>query len=429
MSTPPSELDAFSRYLGRNPNGRNTVEGHALLPAALAARLPNTELDELRAWAEVRIDQDRGLVPVEALLERLEGQRPDRVSRRSLASAAAALSHISIGFAPDPNFALRLPRDGEPIQLFRMHADGERLEAPSDTFRNALLATTLGTFMAHADGAVSEAERQHLIAHVDRWDGLSDAERERLRANVDWMSAVTPNLTPLRKHFAELSEDQKRAFGQLVIAVAGSDGSIGPAEINAVRKLFKILGLPEDGIYSGLHALAANVGTIEPVTVRKPASAPTEYAIPAAPKEPGSAAQAIRLDHDRVSAIMADTAKVSKVLGAIFTDNEPDEVEPDEEAAAADSSLLRDLDPTHRALVAELVTRLTWSTEEFVQLATHFGLMPEGARETINEWAFGQFDAALIEEDIDLEVNPAIAGVLKGESGGKASGTAYSQTA
>jgi len=424
-----SELDAFSRYLGRNPNGRNTVEGHALLPAALAARLPNAELDELRAWAEARIDRDEGLVPVEALLERLERQRPDRVSRRSLASAAAALSHIAIGFAPDPNFALRLPRNGEPIQLFRMHAGGGQLASPSDTFRNALFAATLGTFIAHADGTVSEAERQHLIAHIDRWDGLSDAERERLRANIDWMSAVPPNLTPLRKRFAEISEERKHAFSQLVIAVAGSDGRINPAEINAVRKLYKALGLPEDGIYSDLHALAANGGTSEPVTVRKPAAAPIEYAIPTAPEKRGGTAQAIRLDHDLVSAIMADTAKVSKVLGAIFADDEPEETESDDEAAAADSSLLRDLDPAHRALVAELVTRPTWSSEEFAQLATHFGLMPEGARETVNEWAFEQFDEALIEEEIDLEVNPAVAGALKGELGGKASGTAYHQTA
>ena len=43
------------------------------------------------------------------------------------------------------------------------------------------------------------------------------------------------------------------------------------------------------------------------------------------------------------------------------------------------------------------------------------GLLPDGALETINEWAFNTYDEALLEEYDGIEVSPEVAGAIKAE--------------
>ena len=103
----------------------------------------------------------------------------------------------------------------------------------------------------------------------------------------------------------------------LRLPLSGADGVIDPTEIKAIQKLFRILGLETEDIYSRLHEMRRRP---EPVTVFRPKSPGTEYVIPIQPEE--IAAQdrlaPIILDRERVSAIMADTAHVSNVLHGDF---------------------------------------------------------------------------------------------------------------
>ena len=43
-------LDKYSRYLGRNPDGRGTIEAHALLPEPLWHLFPSADMDSLKEW-------------------------------------------------------------------------------------------------------------------------------------------------------------------------------------------------------------------------------------------------------------------------------------------------------------------------------------------------------------------------------------------
>ena len=49
-------LDRCSRFFGRNPDGRGTIEAHALLPERLWPSFSCAEVDDLRQWAEEIID-------------------------------------------------------------------------------------------------------------------------------------------------------------------------------------------------------------------------------------------------------------------------------------------------------------------------------------------------------------------------------------
>ena len=88
-------LDKYSRFLGRNPDGRGTIEAHALLPQQLWPLFPCKEVDDLRLWAEGIIDAG-GFVPVVQVVERLENAPPEKITKRQLTDAADALRIASI---------------------------------------------------------------------------------------------------------------------------------------------------------------------------------------------------------------------------------------------------------------------------------------------------------------------------------------------
>src|SRR5690606_26219616 len=154
-----------------------------------------------------------GLVRIDTLIERLEGEAPARIGRRAITNAADALARLSIGLAPDPRFAIRAPKAGEPVMLFRLPGEIMRLDDVSADYAGALLSIVLATYIAHAEGTVSQIERQRLEAQIDRVTNLSATERARLHANLSWMVAVPPKLGQLRRHFDTVGAAQKQEIG------------------------------------------------------------------------------------------------------------------------------------------------------------------------------------------------------------------------
>ena len=130
-------LDRYSRFLGRNPDGRGTIEAHALLPELLWPLFPCKEVDDLRRWAQETIDGG-GLVPVVQVVERLENAHPEKITKRRLTDAADALARLSVGMAPDPRFALRSPKYDEPVVLFQLPDGVTALDEVGGRYRSIL---------------------------------------------------------------------------------------------------------------------------------------------------------------------------------------------------------------------------------------------------------------------------------------------------
>ncbi len=396
-------LGKYSRFLGRNPDGRDTIEAHALLPERLWPLFPCAEMDNLRHWANGVIGTG-GLAPVKQLIERLEGTSPEKLSKRQLTGAADALARLSIGMAPDPRFALRSPKPNEPVVLFQLPNGITALENVSEKYKSILVAIAIGSFVAHADGTIAAKEHNALKALIDAAD-LSGAEPARLLANLQWMFAVPPNLTLLRRRLRDVPENAKHELGQIAIALAAADGVIAPGEIEAIEKLYKAMGLTAEGVYSDLHSFTAQS---ELVTVRPAGEQERDFAIPPPPSDRDSE---VALDAKRVASVMADTARVSSVLEDIFRDGETAE-EPNETQENVKDGF-PGLDAYHAAFLRELLTRPHWDEVEFSTLAGQFKLMQAGALETLNEWSFERFSDKLIEEYNGYELNPDIAAELR----------------
>ena len=392
-----SMLDKYSRFLGRNPEGRDTIEAHALLPERLWPLFPCTEMDDLRRWVDGIIEMG-GLSPVERVIERLEGESPEKIGRRQLTGAADALARLSVGMAPDPRFALRSPKRSEPVVLFRLPAEITALEEVSEKYKDILVTIAVGSFVAHADGTIAAKERSALEARIDA-AMLSKAERARLLANLQWMLAVPPDFGLFRRRLKDIPEHACHDIGRVALVLAAADSVIEPREIKAIEKLYKAVGIPTDSIYSDLHALAA---ASEPVTVRKAGQKAPNYSIPPPPGHD----RGVVLDTERVAVLMADTARVSSVLGDIFLG---DETEEDlDEVEEETRSVFSGLDAQHAAFLSELLMRPHWDDTEFAALAVHFRLMQAGALETLNEWSFDRFGDVLIEEYEGYELNPDV---------------------
>ena len=388
-------LDKYSRFLGRNPNGRGTVEAHALLPERLWEVFPSSEMDSLREWAGEIIGAG-GLCPVEAVVERLEGAAPESIGKRQLTDAADALARLSVGLAPDPRFALRSPKRGEPVVLFNLPEGVTRLEAVSGKYKSLLVSVAIGSFVAQADESVSESESNALAAAINRDPDLPEGERSRLKANLRWMMAVRPDLSLLRRHLRNAPCETSHEMGQIALSIAASDGVISGREVAALERLYSAIGLKTDGIYSALQTLSsADV----PVTVIPPAEGQPGFAIPPRPDPENP----LSLDADRVAAVMTNTARVSALLSEIFQDEEREE-EPAEELGQAENEF-GGLDEKHAAFLGELISRPRWGEEEYRKLARQFRLLPDGAMETVNEWSHERFGDLLIVEDDGYMIN------------------------
>ncbi|MBE1529539.1 putative tellurite resistance protein B-like protein [Sphingopyxis sp. OAS728] len=400
-------LDKLSRYLGRNPDGRNSLEGHALLPAELRPLFPSSEMDALKDWIADLIAAG-GLVPVTDLLARLEGAHSETASKRQLTGAADALARLGCGMAPDPRHSLRAPRIDEPVVLFDLGDMVEGLEYVSGAYLNLLFEIALATFIAQADKKLVEAERRSLKTKVAKAPGISDRERRALAANLDWYFAVPPDMALLRGKLKQVDTEHHVALRAALVAIAHADSVIQSEEVATIEKIYRALGLDPGLVYSDLHA-GSDDG---PVRVKA-----AEAGAPGEPIPGELAAKSARLDAARIAAIRTDTQRVSAVLGDIFsaeaeaeTGNAADAPGP---AAAAQWS---GLDAKHRSFAEQIIVRAHWSEEDFARLAAVHGLMPSGALETINEWSFDRFDAALFDEYEGYDVAQEIAAALKADA-------------
>ena len=402
------DLNKFSRFLGRNPDARGSVEAHALLPTELWQAFPSEELENLKTWAR-EIVANGGFAPLVTVIERLEGEPSQKIGKSQLTGAADALARLGFGLAPDPRFALRSPKQEEPTVIFDLGQPVEKLEEVSTSYRKALMELALGSFVAHADGRIADSERRVLETQVVTADGLSDQERRRLRANLEWFLAVPPDMNLLRRKLKEVDEDSQTAMRAALVAATHADGMVQSEEVASVEKVYKALGLDPSLAYSDLHA--GDVADA-PRTVRA-----------AQPGHPGETIQKLEksaglaLDVSRIAAIRSDTERVSSVLGQIFgTGGDQEEVG----VPRIQSVLLRlGLDQEHGALVQDLVKQEHWTEEAYEQLCKQHALMASGALEAVNEWAFETYDEALLDEyngyDVSPEISEAVKRQLKGE--------------
>jgi uncharacterized tellurite resistance protein B-like protein len=399
-----AELEKFSRFLGRKPEGRGSLEGHALLPLELRDHIPSAELNKLKDWV-ASLASNGGSIRCEDLIARLEGTKTEKASKKQMADAADTLGRIGFGIAPDARFSIRSAKPNEALYVFELANTEEHLEGASESYKSAMLEVALAALVIHADSRVDQTEIVFLRKKVSEFRGLIANEQRQLMANLEWYLAVPPNLGNMRGLLENAPAQQHQSLRQAIVAAARADGVLQSEEVESIGKIYKILGIDPRQAYSDIHAGQVADG---PITVK--------------PYEPGAPGEivpnrqhdsAISLRSERIEEIRTDTARVSEILGNIFSEPDgaltPTPVQDDVE------QILEGLDRKYVPVLQRIIEKNHWPQSEFQELMVGYGLMVAGALETLNEWSYQRFDEALLDEYDGYGVSPNIASTLRAE--------------
>ena len=412
-----ASLDAYSRYLGRNPTARGSLAAAALLPPELADSVGGDDLARLTSFVDAALDRESSaVVDAGELLALWPLATPGKVAKAEAIALAQLLGGRGIGLEPDVRHGGPVPDPGGLVVLFR--AERDQPASPSHEYQAAALLMHLASAVSAADGQVSDEETSHLVTHLESALGFDAAERARLHAHLRWLLASPPKLTGLTKRLAALDHGQRENIGDFLTTVAATDGSVTPGEIKMLMKVFKLLSLDPASVYSRVHAATTGgirTAAVAPVTVRPAAASARTYAIPpapspeadrAAPRDGRGPAADVQLDAATVAAKLAETAAVAALLGSIFTDDDPPPASP---PPAASGPCFAGLDAAHSTLLTVLSGRDHWARSELEIECAALGLLPDGAVDTLNEAAYERVGDPLVDGDDPITVDPGVA--------------------
>ncbi|WP_267225825.1 TerB N-terminal domain-containing protein [Dyella silvae] len=379
-----AELDGYSRALGKDASVRGTPAGRTLLPFEVWPTKAKAQVETLRG----RCSGESGFtLPLDDFLRQVG--TPD-LSGDRIRALAGILATQGLGVEPDLLQGARVPGMSDPIVVFPLIATPEA-SRDSDEYKVAALTLQVAAAGAHADGEFSADEEQHLLQEIGSWRQLTEAQRRRLGAHLRLLTAAPVAISSLKKKLGSADSASKERIAALMVTLAQVDGTVSRAEMVLLEKVYAMLGLDSQHLFSSVHAAAAGSAVPE----RKPA-------------------RGLKLDAKRIEALQRETATVTALLADVFKEDPADvTTDPAIELALPDTDSLMGLDGPHSALVRELLERAEWTRAELQGLATSLSLMLDGALETINDAAYDAFDYPLTEGDDPVEVNADVTERLK----------------
>lgn len=405
-----TELDAFSRFVGKRPEESSSLQAALLLPRDVS--------ESGSAWAvsRARVEtffagQVAASVPLADLFGLAELPLPcaGRVPQGVMAQLCQILDRLDVGFEPDRRYGGPLLDADARVWTFRA-SDG----APVDPGRAAYLQfrglIEINCLAAASDGTIAREEIEAVLVSLRTATTLSAAERARLIAYALSLQLDPPKQQAVLKRLAGRPLVEREACSRAALAAVMADGYAAPAEVTFLERLHKALSLPVEGIYTAIHRTAADVSQRLPDA--------SDAGTAAHPDDrPHGTSNVVAIDVSRLERIRRETQAVSSLLSDIFVEDaaeapvsgHPPPVGAAVAPAAAsmnppNEEVFAGLDPAHAELLAHLLARGSFSRETFDQEARSRKLLPDGAVETINEWAFDQLGEALLEGDDDLTI-------------------------
>ncbi len=396
-----ADLDAYSRWVGRNPAAQKTVAALALLPRELGRTHEDSEAKGLWAWLETVLGpHDRAVCIADDLLQHCPSFGAGKLAKSEGVILAQLLEKRGVGIEPDVRFGGPPIAPGGRVTLFKIAPEAPSIA--SSQYAAATVLLHLAMAVAAADGTIGEAEEKLLRDHMQNALGLSTGESVRLAAHMEWLRQSQPGFSGLKRRLEAVDTQQRQAIADFLIGVAGADGHVSPEEIKTLGKIYPLLGLPSDDVYRHVHAMTAGAtpmtGVDEPVTIVR-SQASTSYAIPSPP----SPTHAVSLNMAAVQAKLADSAKLAAILEDVFREEEaPSPVPPPPVTKAHPSTRLP---KSHTLLLTKLAERPQWTRDEFEEAAQAFGLMADGALDTLNEAAFEHIGGPVLEGEDPIDVD------------------------
>ncbi|MDE2827429.1 MAG: TerB N-terminal domain-containing protein [Bacteroidota bacterium] len=394
------ELESLSRFIGRSGNSRDSIGALALLPNDLVGLISAPRLDRIKTWVNSKESVRDRLISVKSLFDHLGEKPPLKINKKEAEMLSAVAEKAGVGIAPDVRFHQSKPDVDGKIMLF-LGGHGEDF-SPSNEFRKIGTILRLGSLVAGIDNHIADSEISLLENLVTQNKKLKEVEKRSLSAYMHWRLNTPASTVGLKKRLETFRKSDKVAISHILIGVALADGRIAPTEIVQLEKLYGQLGLDKAMVTSDIHNLSSD----RRLRAKQERATTVETSPQAQPAEIPS----FSLDLDLLKLYEEETTDVQSVLESIFADDdvfgEPEmETRPEVQMS---SGVIAKLDARYQNLYEKLITKEKWPLEEVEKFCREQRLMTEGAVETINDWAFDNVDAPLIDDGnvvyIDLEV-------------------------
>lgn len=386
------ELDAYSRHIGNRAYSKESLTAITYLPHALTKYVKHPKFDQLKSWIRSRMTNSIGVVQTEVLSLHIWENAPAKINKKEAETLANVVEKAGFGLAPDIRFHHAKPEISGCVVLFES-GHGPDFN-PSFEFNHVGTILRLGSMVATIDGRVDDIEVSVLDKLIADDSYLSDTERKSLHAYLHWRLNTRPDMSGLKNRLQRFNDREKSAISHILVGVALADGKIEPTEIKQLRKLYTSLGLDEAMVSSDIHNL----------TSRKIKPLPSGYQ--AKTKVGDETTSAISLNPDLLDLYKGETEDVQDVLDGIFDEEINEDVAPADDVVTTPP--VPRLDEAHTRLVEKLICKEKWSSEEVDDICKELNLMVDGAIEVVNDWAFDNVEAPLIDDGsmfyIDLEV-------------------------
>ena len=380
------ELDPLSRFLGRNPAETDSAIAGALLPEPLRDNGGQSNFGQFSQFL-TNASQHNGFaeVGIPEIMAKLGFPDTGKVDERRtlhLKRLPELFDAAGFGFEPDKRFG-PAPSLSEDLKLCVFPAErGGPVNANRPEYQAARTMAEIAALAARADELVVDAEIESITSDLVSFPEISDLDRSRLRAHAMALLANPSKLKAATKRLCELPALQRQAALASAVRAVLADQRITPSEVRFLEGLYKALGLPQDEVYSRLHS-----GEAAP----KPAS---KSALPSAPGL-GRNNTGTEIDHEKLARLKEETSAVSSMLASIFKDDDATSNPTDEKPVVEVE--FAGLDAAHSSLLVRL-TEAPMESDAFEAICRNHKLLPNGAIETINDWAFDALDDYAIEE-------------------------------
>lgn len=395
-----TELDAYSRLLGRRPEEANSLAAVALLPDEVLAESRNEKLSELTKVVEERLKAaDPCIFKSTELLPLFDIEQKEKLTKPEAVSIAQLLGRLGYAAIPDVRFDEGRINPQGSVFIYRGKSSPQVVG--SKAYSAALMLMKIAFIVSASDSKIASEEESLLESHIEKIMDLTDYEKERLHVYLLWLHLSPPDLTGLKRGLSELAVDQKQAIAEFAVKIANADGFVHPEEIKALRRIYLLLGFDPGRMYSDIHR--TQTSPEEQIVTVISGDAKPGYQIPTK-KDRRRERLDITLDERVIKKTLRDTARVQAILAEVFEDTEPTSPLPQVKQAG-----IIGLDSAHSHLLLALLGKAIWQQEEFESMCAKCGVLPAGAIETINCKTFERYNDSLIEEGESIEINTVLA--------------------
>ncbi len=389
------ELAPFDSLIRGNGGSRDCLEAVSLLPADFLAEGSYPALEHIKTLLEGYASGSGGLIPAAQLLEYMNGNRSEQPGEEHEWMISNVAEKAGFGTAPDARYHdAAADIDGNITVFPGGHGDDF---APSVDFRKIMTVLRMGSMALGDDRNMDSPGARILRSQIDGNRRLTETEKRSLRAYLLWRIQAPRSQAGLRAQIKILDAREKAAAASVALSTAVADGATGPDGIRRLEGIYRLLGLDKNMVSSDMHALLSSRGK--------------QSRADAGIHEISSGSAASGLNIDLVNMYEEETRNVRGILENIFEDEEC----AVDNVAAADTErfgMASGLDEKNRRLYEKLVARPQWSSDEVRKLCGEMELMVDGSIEMINDWAFENTGAPLIEVGssvlVDQEVAKAI---------------------